>query len=97
MQREQFDLAIQLHGSGTIVNSLIALQCLGYPDDHPHVKRAACELKKLEHETEDSVRIEPCFSPVWDTAIVAISLRESGIPEDHPALKRCCACFLIWA
>ena len=25
MQREQFDLAIQLHGSGTIVNSLIAL------------------------------------------------------------------------
>src|SRR5437773_2390924 len=73
-----------------MLNSLIALQCLGYPDDHPHVKRAACELKKLEHETEDSVRIEPCFSPVWDTAIVAISLRESGIPEDHPALKRCC-------
>jgi len=35
------------------------------------------------------VRIEPCFSPVWDTAIVAICLRESGIPEDHPAMKKC--------
>ena len=33
------------------------------------------------------MRIEPCFSPVWDTAIVTICLRESGIPADHPQLK----------
>jgi squalene-hopene/tetraprenyl-beta-curcumene cyclase len=45
-------------------------------------------LKKLEHETEDSVRIEPCFSPVWDSAIVMIALAESGLPSDHPALER---------
>ena len=50
--------------------------------------RAERELKKLEHETEQSVRIEPCFSPVWDTAIVNICLQESGVPADHPALKR---------
>ena len=61
-----------------MLNSLIALQALGYPDDHPQVVRAAHELKKLEHETADSVRIEPCFSPVWDTAIVVICLHESG-------------------
>ncbi|MDB6023911.1 MAG: sqhC, partial [Verrucomicrobiales bacterium] len=73
-----------------MLNSLIALKCLGYKDDHPQIQRAVCELKKLEHETEDSVRIEPCFSPVWDSAIVAICLHESGIPSDHPALKRCC-------
>ena len=71
-----------------MLNSLIALKALGYADDHPQVKRAELELKNLEHETEDSVRIEPCFSPVWDTAIVAICLHESGIPETHPALKR---------
>ena len=71
-----------------ILNSLIALKALGYPDNHPAVTRAARELKKLEHETENEVRIEPCFSPVWDTAIVAICLRESGIPETHPMLKR---------
>jgi squalene-hopene/tetraprenyl-beta-curcumene cyclase len=71
-----------------MLNALIALKALGYPDDHPEVVRAAHELKKLEHETEDSVRIEPCFSPVWDTAIVAICLRESGVPENHPAMKR---------
>jgi squalene-hopene/tetraprenyl-beta-curcumene cyclase len=71
-----------------MLNSLIALKALGYPDDHPLVVRAERELKKLEHETEHSVRIEPCFSPVWDTAIVNICLHESGISSNHPALKR---------
>jgi squalene-hopene/tetraprenyl-beta-curcumene cyclase len=74
-----------------MLNALIALKALGYPDDHPQVKRAACELKKLEHETEDTVRIEPCFSPVWDSAIVAICLHESGVPADHPQMKRACS------
>jgi squalene-hopene/tetraprenyl-beta-curcumene cyclase len=71
-----------------MLNSLIALKALGYPDDHPQVLRAERELKNLEHEDEHTVRIEPCLSPVWDTAIVAICLRESGLPEDHPALKK---------
>ena len=71
-----------------MLNSLIALKALGYPDDHPQVRRAERELKKLEHETEHSVRIEPCFSPVWDSVIVMICLAESGIAADHPALKK---------
>jgi squalene-hopene/tetraprenyl-beta-curcumene cyclase len=73
-----------------MLNSLIALKAMGYADNHPQVLRAERELKRLEHETENSVRIEPCFSPVWDTAIVAICLHESGIPSDHPALKKSC-------
>jgi squalene-hopene/tetraprenyl-beta-curcumene cyclase len=71
-----------------MLNSLIALKVLGYRDDHPQVKRAEYELKRLEHENEHSVRIEPCFSPVWDTAIVQICLHESGISSEHPALKK---------
>ena len=70
-----------------MVNSLVALRALGYPDDHPQLLRIEQQLKKHEHETEHSVRIEPCLSPVWDTAIVAICLLESGVPADHPALK----------
>lgn len=72
-----------------MLNSLIALKVLGYADDHPQVLRAEKELKRLEHETENSVRIEPCFSPVWDTAIVAICLRESGVPAEDPRMKKC--------
>ena len=71
-----------------MLNSLIALKALGYPDDHPEVLRAERELKRLEHETANDVRIEPCFSPVWDTAYVTIALRESDVSENHPALKR---------
>lgn len=48
-----------------MLNALIALIALGYPDDHPQVIRAHHELEKLMHFTDDSVRIEPCFSPVW--------------------------------
>jgi squalene-hopene/tetraprenyl-beta-curcumene cyclase len=71
-----------------MLNSLIALKALGYAKDHPQVTRTEQRLKGLEHETEDSVRIEPCFSPVWDTAIVAIALHESGVPPEHPGLKK---------
>jgi squalene-hopene/tetraprenyl-beta-curcumene cyclase len=73
-----------------MLNSLIALKSLGYPDDHPHVNRLEEELRRHQHETENAVRIEPCLSPVWDTAIVAICLYESGLPADHPALKHAC-------
>jgi squalene-hopene/tetraprenyl-beta-curcumene cyclase len=72
-----------------ILNSIIALKALGYPDDHPLMVRNEAELKKLEHETEHTVRMEPCLSPVWDTSIVAIALHESGLPSDHPALVKC--------
>lgn len=71
-----------------MLNALIALKALGYPDDHPEVLRAHHELVKLMHETKDSVRIEPCFSPVWDSAIVAICLRESGVPAHHPKMVK---------
>ena len=71
-----------------MLNSIIALKALGYQNDNPIFKREWQELKRLQHETADDVRIEPCFSPVWDTAIVLMCLGESGLDPDHPKLKR---------
>jgi len=71
-----------------VLNSMIALKVLGYPDDHPHIARCMRELKKLQIETDHTVRIQPCTSPVWDTAIITIALHESGLASDHPALVR---------
>ncbi|MCP5520904.1 MAG: squalene--hopene cyclase [Verrucomicrobiales bacterium] len=68
--------------------SRIVLEVLGYAPDSPEVRQVEAQLAMHTHETEDEVRIEPCLSPVWDTAIVAIALRESGLAEDHPALKQ---------
>ena len=36
----------------------------------------------------EDFRIQPCPLPVWDTAINLISLAESGVPADHPALQK---------
>lgn len=71
-----------------MLNSIIALKALGYRDDHPILQRELKELKRLEHHTADNMRIEPCFSPVWDTVIVSICLAESGLEENHPALVK---------
>jgi len=70
-----------------IVYSLIALRALGYPDDHPQVERAMGELEKLEIEEADTLRLQPCTSPVWDTGIVVNALAEAEVDPDHPAMR----------
>ena len=58
-----------------MVWSIIALKCLGYADDAPEVTRAREQLQRLvEHEPDGTTRLEPCHSPVWDTAITLRSL-----------------------
>ena len=71
-----------------IVNTIIALRCLGYAADHPTIAQQVKELERLEIEDETTLRIQPCFSPVWDTALAINALAESGLPPDHPVLLR---------
>jgi squalene-hopene/tetraprenyl-beta-curcumene cyclase len=71
-----------------IINSIIALRCLGYANDHPLTASQLRELKKLEIEEDDTMRVAPCFSPVWDTALAINALVESGLPSDHAGLVK---------
>jgi squalene-hopene/tetraprenyl-beta-curcumene cyclase len=71
-----------------MLNCLIALRVLGYPKDHVIYKKAAKDFAGLFVNDPDDFRIQPCLSPVWDTAINIIALAESGLPQEHPALKR---------
>lgn len=79
-------------GLGTIfpamVNSIFALTALGYPAEHPLVQREKKQLERLTIREGDTLRLQPCFSPVWDTAWSTLILRESGLPAKHPALVR---------
>ncbi|HEY2108643.1 MAG TPA: squalene--hopene cyclase [Candidatus Acidoferrales bacterium] len=79
-------------GLGTIypamMNSIFALLAESRDVDDPLVHR---EIKFLErYEVEDergrTIRVQPCISPVWDTAIAMVSLEEAGLDPSHPAL-----------
>ncbi len=71
-----------------IINTILALRCLGYPPDHPVLLSQLEELRRLELDDDETLRVQPCFSAVWDTAIALISLRESGLAPDDPELLR---------
>ncbi len=71
-----------------ILNSIIALRCLGYADDHHVVQKAFRDFEGLFVDDPEDFRIQPCLSPVWDTSINAIALAESGVSPSHPALRK---------
>ncbi|MFB3819395.1 MAG: squalene--hopene cyclase [Candidatus Methylomirabilales bacterium] len=71
-----------------MMNAVMALTCLGYPLDHPAVRKALREIDDLAIETEETIRVQPCLGPVWDTALTITALVEAGLPPDHPALAR---------
>ena len=71
-----------------MLNCLIALRVLGYPKDHAVYKKAAQDFAGLFVDDPEDFRIQPCMSPIWDTAINLIALAESGMPADDPALRR---------
>ena len=69
-------------------NSLLALRTLNYDVADPVIQKGLSAIDNFAIETEDSYRIQPCISPVWDTAWVLRSLVESGINPEHPALVK---------
>lgn len=71
-----------------MINSVFALMAQGSTVDDPAVQRELEFVRRYEMEDSTSMRIQPCISPVWDTAIAMVSLEEAGLPADHPALKR---------
>ena len=68
-----------------IIWSIIALKCLGYDDDSAEVRYNHEQLAGLLIEEEASAHLQPCLSPVWDTAITVRSLAASGLTiDDRP-------------
>jgi len=69
-----------------VVNSIIALRCLGYSVDDPQFIRAMDELEALGIEEERTFRMQPCKSPVWDTGYAIFVLGEAGVPKSDPRM-----------
>ena len=71
-----------------MMNSIFALIALGHGPDDPLTAREIREFARFEIEEEDTIRMQPCVSPVWDTCIAMVALEEAGVPADHPALVK---------
>jgi squalene-hopene/tetraprenyl-beta-curcumene cyclase len=71
-----------------MLNSILALHCLGYANDHPAVASGLEALVNFCIEDQDNLVLQSCVSPVWDTALVLVAMQEAGVPVDHPALVK---------
>lgn len=71
-----------------IVNCVYAFHCLGYELDDPLILRQIREIEKLEIEEGDTLRLQPCFSPVWDTVLTMNAMLAAGTPADDPRLRQ---------
>jgi squalene-hopene/tetraprenyl-beta-curcumene cyclase len=73
----------------SMMNSIIALRCLGYSVDDPQVIRALDEFEKLGIEEGDTFRVQPCKSPLWDTAYALFAMGECGVSPNDPCIVKC--------
>jgi squalene-hopene/tetraprenyl-beta-curcumene cyclase len=71
-----------------MMNSIFALIALGHGPDDPVTWREIKEFANFEIEEEETIRLQPCVSPVWDTCIAMVALEEAGVPPDHPSLVK---------
>ncbi len=60
-----------------MMNAIYALMALGHGPDHPVTAQQIEELGRFEIEDADTIRMQPCLSPLWDTAIAAYALTET--------------------
>ncbi len=78
-----------------MLNAVVALRCLGYADDHPQMVRALAEFERLgiddpgtPERPEDHFRMQPCLSPVWDTAQAVYALGQAGADRTDPRMVK---------
>lgn len=73
-----------------MANSVMMYHILGYPADHPDAAIAWKSIEKLLVVRQDYAYCQPCVSPVWDTALTAHALLETGDAEAQDAVRRAC-------
>jgi len=69
-----------------MLNSILALHCLGYDNDHSVIRNGLKALANFALEGKDKLVLQSCISPVWDTALALKALQDADVPKDHPAL-----------
>ena len=71
-----------------MANTVMAMTALGYPADHPDLVTAKEAIEKLLVLDDDKAYCQPCVSPIWDTALVAQAMMESGVDNEDPSIRK---------
>jgi squalene-hopene/tetraprenyl-beta-curcumene cyclase len=78
-----------------MLNSIVMFHTLGYAALHPYIKRGLDALDRFcvedgswkGSELPQYLRLQPCISPTWDTALSLTALLDSGVSANDPRLK----------
>jgi squalene-hopene/tetraprenyl-beta-curcumene cyclase len=68
--------------------SVLMLVALGHGFEDETLRRAVEGWEGFTIDEGDRLRPEACQSPVWDTGLAVLALRDSGLGPEHPALVR---------
>ena len=68
-----------------MLNSMLGLRSLNYSLSDPVVQRGLQAIDNFAVETETTYWVQPCISPVWDTALALRALADSGISDGSAA------------
>ncbi len=86
------DRLIETDGLGAIfpamMNAVIALKGLGYEDGDPIFETSIREMERLELRDGEGLKVQPCFSPIWDTGLALYTLGKSGFSGAKLAMRR---------
>ncbi|AIQ12210.1 squalene--hopene cyclase [Paenibacillus durus] len=87
LQRIESDGTLYSYASSTIL-MIFSLLALGYDKHHPLITDATQGIKAMHWSFDGKTTIQNSPSTVWDTALVAYAMQESGVPDDHIAIRR---------
>jgi len=89
LERMGQDAPAPTEGLGAIfppmVYAQIVFKALGWDRSNPVWRRAERELDAFMIEEDDRIRLQPCFSPVWDTGIALYALADAGLTASSDA------------
>ncbi len=71
-----------------MVFTVLVFKALGYPDDHPDVVTARKAVLRLMDLSGETAYMQPCASPVWDTALIAHAMIEAGEERDGEVMGK---------
>ncbi len=73
-----------------MANTVMALDVLGTPRDHPDFVTARQAVDKLLVIRNGEAYCQPCLSPVWDTGLALHAMQEAGLRHTDPVVSGAC-------